>query len=230
MSQNSIRFGVIDACGHRASSWKCWAEVGTGKNDVYLACRKLGGAVKASFHETGSWHIAFDSKAFPSQFEEPDRPFSRFVTKWGRPPELSPGVVLACRILVPWYAPTVAEAAADPKVTWIATAPHGKAIEFAMIFTSKTTPVTDWPARRSMNTELVGQLTLDSGQKVWVVYHVIDWADPAPATGTPRFAKGKSPADLQGEGLRALAWKQEPDGSIVLCDAPVRVERDQVES
>lgn len=230
MPQNSVRFGVIDARGHRASSWKCWAEVGTGKNDVYLACRKLGRVVKASFHETGSWHIAFDSEAFPSLFEDTEGPPSRFATKWGRPPELSPGVVLACRILVPWYGSTVPEPVPDPKVTWIPTAPHGKAIEFAVIFTSKTTPVTDWPGRRSMKSELVGQLTLDSGEKVWVVYHVVDWVDPAATTGRPRFAKGKTGADLQGEGVRALAWKQEPGGSMMFCDAPVTVQRHQMDT
>jgi hypothetical protein len=230
MTESFIRFGVIDGQGHRASSWKCWAEIKSAKNEVYLACRKLGGVVKASFHESGSWHIAFDSKAFPSLFEGTDRPSSRFATKWSRPPELSPGVVLACRILVPWYAPTVPEPTLDPKVTWIQTAPHDKALEFAVIFTSPTTPVTDWPARRSMKTELVGQLTLGSGDRVWIVYHIVDWVDPPPVTGKPRFGKGRSAEDLQGAGLRALAWRQEPDGSILFCDAPVRARREPIDS
>ena len=86
MPQRNIRFGVIDGQGHRASIWKCWASVGKGKNEVYLACRKLGGVIKASFHETGSWHIAFDAAAFLALFEESDRPPSRFPTKWSRPP------------------------------------------------------------------------------------------------------------------------------------------------
>lgn len=226
MGQRSIRFGVNDGKRHRASSWKCWVETGAGKNDVYLTCRRLGGVLKVSLHASGSWHVAFDSTAFPALFEEADKPTSRFVTKWNRPPELPPGVVLACRVIVPWYAPTVLEHPPDPEVTWIHTASHGKAVEFFLILTSSTTPVTDWPARRSMRTELVGQLTLDSGDRVWVVYHVIDWADSDPLRGKPRFAKGRTHQDLKSSGLRALAWRQEPDGSMLFLDAPVIVTRE----
>lgn len=225
MAQKAIRFGVIDGRGHRASSWKCWAETGIGMNDVYLTCRRLGGVVKASFHESGAWHIAFASERFPSMFEDPDKPPSRFAMRWSRQPELSPGVILACRVLVPWYAPTVPVSASDSTVTWVQTAPPGKALEFAVIITLAVTCVTDWPARRSMNTELVGNITLDSGDRVWVVYHIVDWTEPPSITGRPRFAKGRTAVDLQGEGVRALAWRQEPDGSIAFLDAPVKVWR-----
>lgn len=230
MAQKVIRFGVVDGRGHRASSWKCWAESGRGKNDVYLTCRKLGGVVKASFHESGSWHIAFASGRFPSMFEDPDRPQSRFAMRWSRPPELSPGVMLPCRVLVPWYAPTVPESTSDSTVMWVQTAPPGKALEFAVILTSAATCVTGWPARRSMNTELVGKITLDSGDRVWVVYHIIDWTDPPSITGRPRFAKGKTAADLRGDGVRALAWRQERDGSIAFLDAPVKVRHEPGDS
>ena len=230
MAEEAIRFGVVDGRGHRASSWKCWAETGTGKSDVYLTCRKLGGVVKASFHESGSWHIAFVSEKFPSMFEDPDRPPSRFAMRWSRPPELSPGVILLCRVLVPWYASTVPESALDSTVTWVQTAPLGKALEFAVITTSAATCVADWPARRSMNTELVGNVTLDSGDHVWVVYHIIDWTDPPSIIGRPRFGKGKTAADLRGEGVRVLAWRQEQDGSIAFLDAPVKVRREPSDS
>jgi hypothetical protein len=145
MAQRYVRFGVIDDRGRRASSWKCWAETGTGKNDIYLTCRGLGGVVKASFHETGSWHIAFAFETFPSMFEESDRPPSRFAKQWSRPAELSPGVILPCRILVPWYATTIPDSAPDPKVTWVQGAPAGKALEFYIIVTSPATRVTGWP-------------------------------------------------------------------------------------
>lgn len=230
MAQRAVRFGVIDARGHRASSWKCWAETGTGRNDVYLTCRRLGGVVKASFHESGSWHIAFAAERFSSMFEEADRPVSRFTMRWSRPPELSRGVILPCRVLVPWYAPTVPESASDSTVTWIQTAPLGKALEFAVIITSAATCVVDWPGRRSMNTDLVGKVTLDSGDRVWVVYHVIDWTDPPPITGRLRFGKYRTAADLQAAGVRALAWRQEADGSIALLDAPVTVGRERSDS
>lgn len=163
-------------------------------------------------------------------FEDSDRPQSRFAKRWSRPPELSLGVILPCRVQVPWYGPTVPESTLDNTVTWIQTAPLGKALEFLVIVTSAAACVTDWPARRSMNTELVGTLTLDSRDRVWVVYHIIDWTDPPSITGKPRFAKGKTAADLRGENVRALAWRQERDGSISLLDAPLKVCHESGES
>lgn len=74
-----------------------------------------------------------------------------------------------------------------------------------------------------MNTDLVGSVSLESGDRVWVVYHLIDWTDPPAVTGRLRFGKGKTAADLRGEGVRALAWRQEADGSIAFLDAPVKV-------
>jgi hypothetical protein len=74
-----------------------------------------------------------------------------------------------------------------------------------------------------MNTDLVGNMSLESGDRVWVVYHLIDWTDPPALTGRPRFGKGKTASDLCGEGVRALSWRQEADGSIAFFDAPVKV-------
>lgn len=222
MAEISIRFGITDGVGHRAGSWKCWSNVGTGKNDVYLALRKLG-HLKASFHQTGDWHIAFDYEAFPLMFEESNKPLSRFAKKWSKPTELASGFLLPCRILVPWYAATVPESTLDSRVTWIHTAPADKAIEFAIIITSASRVVDGWPTRTSMKTELAGCFTLDSGDRVWVVHHVVDWVDPVPRTGRPRFAKGKTVKDLEGEGLRAIAWSEEPDGSITFYDLPAAV-------
>jgi hypothetical protein len=229
MAQAAIRFGVVDGHGHRASSWKCWVETGRGKNDIYLTCRNLR-AFKASFHESGSWHVAFDSQRFPSMFEDADRPPSRFAMQWSRPPELAPGVLLLCRVLVPWYAPTVADSQLDSTVTWVQTAPHGKALEFAVIITSAATRVSDWPGRRSMNTHLVGSVSLESGDRVWVVYHVIEWTDPPAVTGRPRFGRGKTAADLRRQGLRAVALRRVADSSIAFLDAPVKVSQNRIDS
>ena len=223
MPKQQIRFGVTDNNGHRASTWTCWIETGKGKNDVYLTCRRLGGIIKASFHESGAWHIAFDGKAFDSLFEPADKPPSRFAQKWSRPTDRAPGILVPCRILVPWYSPTVPEANLSHAITWIKTAPQGKAVSFYLVFTSSSVSVTDWPARRSMNSQLVGKLTLDAGDKAWIVYTIIDWQDPPPASGKVRWARGKNPDDLNSQSLRVFAWYQEPTGTIVLCDVPAKV-------
>src|SRR5215468_9194933 len=58
--QVAIRFDVSGEGGRRAASWKCWAEIGRGKNDVYVACRGLGGVIKTSLHESGDWLVDYD--------------------------------------------------------------------------------------------------------------------------------------------------------------------------
>ena len=73
------------------------------------------------------------------------------------------------------------------------------------------------------------EMTLDSGERVWVVHHVVDWTHPATFTGTSRFAKNKNADDLQGEGVRAFAMDQLPDGSVASYDLPAKVRREQPE-
>jgi hypothetical protein len=121
--QAAVRFGVIDDKGRRAASWKCWAEIGRGKNDVYLACRALGGVIKASFHESGNWLVDYDGRKFPEMFDDANKPPTRFPMQWIRPSEVFPGVTLACRVVVPWHSPNIFLTAIDPKVSWIQTAP-----------------------------------------------------------------------------------------------------------
>lgn len=58
MAKRSLRFGIHDGFTRRAATWKVWTETANGNSDVYLACRALGGSLKASLHQSGSWHIA----------------------------------------------------------------------------------------------------------------------------------------------------------------------------
>jgi hypothetical protein len=76
MSERSIRFGVTDYKGRRAATWKCWTQVGSGKKDVYLACREPRGSPKLSLHESGQWQVAFDANQFPALFEQGTEPAS----------------------------------------------------------------------------------------------------------------------------------------------------------
>ena len=69
-------------------------------------------------------------------------------------------------------------------------------------------------------------MTLDSGDGVWVVYHVANWTDPGPLKGTPRFAKNKNAHDL-AEGVRVFAMDQLRDGSVAFFDFPAKVRREK---
>jgi hypothetical protein len=73
-----------------------------------------------------------------------------------------------------------------------------------------------------MGTSLVGSFPLENGDTVWVVRWVTDMPDLSGVSkGVGRFYAGKSRADLQGDGLRALVFGAEPDGSRVMYDCAV---------
>jgi hypothetical protein len=114
MPKQIVRFGVSGQTGFRAETWKCWTSHGAGKRqDVYVACRRLGNALKLSLHESGRWHMAFDSQQFSQMFEEANAPPDRFMGKWEKPAPLITGLTLACRIHIPWYAATIPDLSLD---------------------------------------------------------------------------------------------------------------------
>jgi hypothetical protein len=97
MPETSIRFGLKNNLNKRSSIWKCWTRVGTRKSDVYITNRAIGKALKASLHETGSWHIAFDCNFLKKEVIDESRLTSnRFVDKWPKPPEIGAGCTPEC--------------------------------------------------------------------------------------------------------------------------------------
>lgn len=225
MPEQSVRFGVASADGRRAATWKCWSILGKGKSDVYLTCRALRGSLKLSLHETGQWHIAFDSDQFPNLFTEGMQPASRYAKRWMRPPEVGAGLTLACRIHTPWYAVTISDETLDPRVVWLSCPREGNSSEVAVFLANSDASCTTWPGACAMGTSLVGDFALDDGGRVWLVFREVPIAEPKiPSGGAPRFFKGAARRDLRGAGLRAVTWWTAADGSLVLFEAPVRVD------
>lgn len=103
---------------------------------MYVACRELRGAVKTSLHESGSWQVGFSTEFFDRGFEERARPRSRHIEIWPRPPEISPGLTLALRIVVPWGSPTIEIRRNERGVKWIPTAPEGHAVQFCVLLSA----------------------------------------------------------------------------------------------
>jgi hypothetical protein len=226
MSERSIRFGVTDHKGHRAATWKCWTQVGSGKKDVYLTCRALRGSVKLSLHESGHWHVAFDANLFPALFEQGAEPASRFAGKWDKPVPLIHGLTLACRVHTPWYGVTVPVESLDGDVFWIQAPPQGQSIEVAVFLSEADTDIADWPGRRSMNTSLVGSFELDGGGHVWIVHHSVPLVEPSlPPASAPKYFRGAGEEDLYEEGTRAVTWGDSSDGSVVFFEGPVLVRK-----
>jgi hypothetical protein len=224
MSQKALRFGIQDGV-RRAATWKLWTETAHGNSEVYLACRALGGSLKASLHQSGNWHIAHSQRTFEERVQGAIPRFTdRFIDKWPRPPEITPGVTLAFRIVTPSSAVSSSIDGSNVSgVIWLPNAPTEKATEIDIFFVNSATPPSGWPGKRSMGTSLVGSLPLENGDKVWVVYWVIDMPDLSQLNkGRGGFYKGRSRADLEGAQLRALVFGNEPDGSRVMYDCAVQ--------
>lgn len=223
MTESAIRFGVKEPQGFRAATWKCWTLIGGGKFDVYLSCRELKGELKASFHESGSWHIAFTKKLVSEGFEDPsNQPKSRYTDIWPRPKAIAPGILLAFQILVPWSSPNVTDGANDPKVVWISCATPGNAIEVSILFTGKGVVVSGWPGRSLMGTALIGFLDLENGEKVWLVYRSIPFVPPSLAPARIQYLKGCDLNDIQSQNLSAIIFGDREDGIRVMIDASIR--------
>jgi hypothetical protein len=225
MAQRVLRFGINDGSGHRAATWKLWTETSGKKSEIYLACRSLGGSLKASLHESGAWHVAFTKEAFEREVRDAIPEKGRFIEKWPRPAETAPGMTLAFRIVTPWSAATIPlEQSGFKDVLWLPPADEPNATEIDIFIVKPTTVVSGWPGKRSMSTSLIGSIPLENGETVWAVYWVVPVPDLTKSTkGTARFFKGKTEKHLEGEGLRALVFGAEPDGSRVICDCNVQV-------
>ena len=214
-------FGVRAISGRCAATWRVWNNGGY-ENDVYVACRALGGELKASLHQSGQWHISYSKRFYTAGFQAAHRPPSRFPDTWSRPQAVRPGFTVAHRIVVPWYAATSRPQGELQDVFWVPPAPEGQATEFTILFTGKQAPPGEWPGSRSMKSGLVGSFPLPSGELVWVVWTVQPFALPQNLDAAPMYFKGKRRSSLLFGNLRAIAFAHHSDGSRVMYDFPVR--------
>lgn len=231
MSEQALRFGIHDGSGRRAATWKLWTKTGTGRSEVYLTCRELGGTIKASLHESGQWHIAYPQRTFEEDVKGAIPEFKdRYLEKWSRPSDFEPGHTLAFRIVTPWLAVTTPVKEDKFKaITWLPSAPERMATEIDILISKPTILVNRWPGRQLMGTSFIGSFPLENGETIWAVYWFVDMPDSSSlGKGTGRFFKGRSEEDLKDlkEGdLRGLAFGTEPDGSRTIYDCAVQISR-----
>jgi len=223
MAEQVVRFGISDGSGHRAATWKLWTP--SGKSDVYLTSRELRGTLKASLHQSGSWHVTYSQKAFENDVQGPvPTQHDRFLEKWPRPKPISPGVTLAFRIVTPFSAVTSPISQVDQKVTWIPNCPLSHATEIDILIVSASTSIIGWPGKNNMGTKLIGSYNLTNGEVIWAVYWIVDMpnlSNVPKGTGWP--LKGLRKESLKSEGLRALVFGNAPDGSREIYDCAVKV-------
>ena len=226
MPESAMRFSVKNDLNKRSSIWKCWTNIGTGKKDVYITNRTIGKALKASLHETGLWHIAFDSSFLKKEVQQESRLLhNRFVDKWSKPLEISDGCTLALRIIIPEDVVTTPINDKDPRSTiWIVAPPSGKAIEIVLLLTAPHPSASGWPGRDSMGAQLIGSIEIENGYRLWLVYYVIDKPLMDDRKGTATYFKSREKVAQQSRRHRANIFSQAADGSRILFESNVQIQ------
>lgn len=164
-----LRFGVGRADGPRSSTWTLKAQ----KNDVYLMQRQTGGDSKVSFHgDGGPWRFALTSEhlAKPDHLQVPAGVDPRLAKEWPRPPAIA-GVTHAFTIFVPWFEVIERSWVERVGVKWIDAPSRGSAVRFDVFFAAPN--VIMRPDTRSHGPFALGELVLDSGERV-----VVLWSTP----------------------------------------------------
>lgn len=221
--KKTIRFGVKSAAGFRSSTWGCRAQTSGGKHDFYVMCRALKGALKTSMHlHWGWWQVAFEKPFIKKISSETGwtRGY-REIEKWLRPSEITPGTTLAYRLVIPESALTI-QGSPDYKgkgIIWLPEPPRDMAVEISFLLTSSDVVISDWPGKRSMNTELIGKLPLENGEILWLVYRVTPVPQLSSLTGQTTWFNSYDNDNLPTEGLRAIAFCTADDGSKFLFEA-----------
>jgi hypothetical protein len=220
MAESAIRFTVRTEAGQRAATWKCWSP--SDKEDVYVICRDIQGALKTSLHQSGRWHVAYFEGFFEESVLEEQHGTGpgRFIDTWDRPGPMAPGVTLALRIVTPWSSVMIVDPSPSPAHMVNIPAPsEGRAIDCVVFLRDGPIPPNDWPGQRSMGTKLVGTYTLPSGNAVQIVWCEIAMPDLGPLHGAPLFYRGRSMGDLRNSnGVGILLFGDEADGSKVIYD------------
>jgi hypothetical protein len=154
---------------------------------VYLAPRSIAAAYHLSLHESGEWHVGF-SEEFKRELLEEGRWVggSRLIAQFPKPAEIAPGTILGFRILIPASAVTIdsSNETHPTELVWIPSPPPDRAIEISVLILSPSVKLSGWPGRQAMETSLVGNFGLASGEHLWIVYRHAPIPAIAPMRGS----------------------------------------------
>lgn len=223
MPERAIRFGIREG-DKRAGTWKLWTTAGRGQSDVYLAARSIGGELKVSLHESGSWRLAFSEKAFRERVQGiVPHLNARSVEAWPRPHEMSPGVTRALGIVTPFSAVATPIGQGFPRdMIWLPNAPIGRVTEITLFLCRGVNPFEGWPTTHWQGGSLVGSFPLESGEVVFAVRSEQPMPDfGAMPAGRGWLLRGSSKDDLREGQLRAFSWGDGQGGSKIIYDCLV---------
>lgn len=226
------RFAVGNPNGPRSGIWRVWTSKSP-KSDVYIAARNLGGILKVSLHESGEWRAAFTFEFASEKFDE-SIPVSqsRLIEEWVRPSDISPGVTLAFRIVIPNHdlMSIPVDASSVTKINWITPPIEDDLTEVAIFLTHPNVVTTDWPGKNKMGTKLLASYDLANGEKLWLVYLYgttsSEWHDDRKRFQV-QLARTKPKisnliGNIRSKGHRIMVGGYYPDGSRYYLDLSAR--------
>ncbi len=222
--EKEICFTVTDDKGRRSATWKCWSQLKSGKNDIYLICREMKGAIKTSLHQSGIWRNAFPEEFWDDNFDTfRGHIEDRCLEKWSKLNEIQPGIILAFCIIVPYLSINILDGQIRKEIVQVPSPPESKAVEISILITKQNIEVPDWPGKTSMGTKLIGSLVLANGDIVWVVYRFIDGPqienlNEKGIKVDPLFFKNYNIIDLKQKNLHALVFGERKDGTRVIIE------------
>jgi hypothetical protein len=219
MSEKSVRFGVRTDNGLRAATWKCWTP-GKGKSDLYLACRALGGELKASFHESGKWHIAYSHIFHQTRFDDAHRPKTRFTETWNCPENQA--AIIAYRIVVPWFSPTIPPEQEEPDIHWLPCAPEGLSVVVTIAITKQSFLI-ERPEVFFAPTKVLDTIALSNGDIAWILHEITMTELKKAQSKNIRYYKDAQKLTANDEGLRTIIFGDMQDGTKVMVDVPIVV-------
>lgn len=225
MPEVAVRFAVLAADGRASDIWKVWANVGSGRRDIYMTSRPLGYSMKLSLHERGKWHVGFHADQRDALFDPGHAPESRFLGQWDAARRRNAQhITLAARVVFPWSCPTIVHKDLPGGLVRIPSASERMAVEVVLFLLDHDETPDSWPGKTAMGTSFVGRVPLDGGGGATLVYTTIEMPQQMPTRRVdPRYFAGKSPEDLHTAN-RFVTWGQAEDGSICFMEAPLDVQ------
>jgi hypothetical protein len=210
--EQTIRFAV-SSTDQRAATWKCWNF--SNSSDVYLACRELGGALKVSLHESGTWRLAYLEDFF--QESMPDKADDRLIMRWPKPPEIAPGYIIAVQIYTPRS--SVNTPLENSSFEFIPAPSEGACVEISILLLTGKATQNSCPGHTRMGTRPIGSMRLPNGDAVSIVYRECQMPDVSFGPVNAHLFRGATTEGLKDANLRMLVFGDRADGCRFIVDS-----------
>jgi len=219
-SKFTLRFSIGDPNGLQSGEWRIWSE--SGKSDVYLAIRAIGGIHKISLHASGVCNSSITRQFAEAQSNlvSPETG-SRHLDQWVRPVNSGPLLSIPLRLRFPSteLRPGMGSRLKEKEKTWVSPPPSGHTLDVICNFTSQPFPSGQWPWCDDGGS-LLGSTDLPNGETLWLVSRIY----LTPPTLLSHIEQQRKRASLP-PGTRLLIGETGPGNVRIITDAASSLHR-----